>query len=152
MPRSHPRRRLVPLLALLGLAAFAGPTAGTVAATDPAGAAGDGPTITVAATLAAVPGTVTVTGEGFTPGGAVYVALYDVWGAELHETLWTTASRTAYGPNGSADPALGFRRGGALSEVFQHLCGATAMVRAFDRQTDRWSNWRDVDPGCAPLV
>ena len=39
-------------------------------------------------------GTITVTGRAFTPGGRVYVALYDVWGTALYETRWTTASPT----------------------------------------------------------
>ena len=107
MTRSCPRRRrLALLLALVGLVALGGTTAGAVAATDPAG-----PVLTGAAPIAQGPGTAMVTGEGFTPGGAVYVALYDRWGARLHETRWTTADPAVHGPNGSQDPALGFRRG-----------------------------------------
>jgi hypothetical protein len=56
---------------------------------------------------------------------------------------------TGYGPNGSQDPALGFRRGGTSSDAFGGLCRATAMVRAYDRQTARWSNWLDVESGPA---
>ena len=150
MTRSHARRRpLVPLLALLGLVALGGASAGAVAAADPAappGLVGPVPILTGAGATAGSPGTVTVTGEGFTVGGAVYVALYDRWGATLHEHRSTTADRAVYGPNGSQDPAVGFRRGGTLSEAFGGLCGATPMAWAHDRGTARWSNWLDVDP------
>src|SRR5687767_12872823 len=63
------------------------------------------PTLTSAAVLASEPGTISVTGEAFTPGGDVYLAIYDTWGTALHETRWTTASSAVYGPNGSMDPA-----------------------------------------------
>src|SRR5688500_3434071 len=33
----------------------------------------------------------TVTGNGFTPGGRVYLAIYDQMGAQLYETRWSTA-------------------------------------------------------------
>jgi hypothetical protein len=112
---------------------FASPTAANPAA----------PVLTAAAAVA--PGSITLTGDGFTPGGRVYVALYDVWGAKLYETRWTAASLAVYGRNGSQDPATGFAPGGALAERFANLCGATPMVRAYDEATERWSNWLDVD-------
>ena len=34
----------------------------------------------------------TVTGKDFTPGGRVYLAIYDQMGAQLYETRWITAS------------------------------------------------------------
>ena len=60
-------------------------------------AADAGPTLTDVSVLASSPGTISVTGATFTPGGAVYIALYDPWGAALHETRWITASQTVYG-------------------------------------------------------
>jgi hypothetical protein len=35
---------------------------------------------------------VTVTGTDFTPGGRVYLAIYDQMGARRYETRWVTAS------------------------------------------------------------
>jgi hypothetical protein len=94
---------------------------------------------------ALAPGTVRVTGEGFTPDGLVYVALHVRGDAAPREARWTAASRAAYGPNGSADPALGFRPGGTLSETVPAPCGAEAAARALDGRTARWSNWLDID-------
>jgi hypothetical protein len=64
-------------------------------------------------------GVITVTGQDFTPGGQVYIALYDRWGVQLYETRWITASDEMFGLNGSRDPALGYVRGGTISEVFR---------------------------------
>jgi hypothetical protein len=100
------------------------------------------PNLTAAAVA---PGSIAVAAHWFTPGGRVYVALYDVWGAKLYETRWTTASATIYGREGGQDPAAGYLGGGAISERFDHLCGATLMARAYDEATERWSPWLDVD-------
>ena len=145
-------RRFVLLLAVSSLAVL-GPATSRAAAEVSGGgeASGAGPVLTGAAGTGQGPGTVLVTGERFTASGEVYVALYDRWGAQLHETRWTTAGLAAYGPNGSADPAVGFRPGGAVGEAFGGLCGATAMVRAYDQRTARWSNWLDVDAAAAGL-
>ena len=151
MTRSAARpRRFVPLVALVGLAILGGATDG--AARDHPGAAA-GPTLTGAVAVARAPGTVAVTGEAFTPGGAVHVALYDRWGETLHETRATAAGAAAFGPNGSADPARGFRRGGDLREAFGGLCGTTPMVRAYDRQAAAWSNWLEIAaPGAGSSI
>jgi hypothetical protein len=93
-------------------------------------------------------GMVVVTGDTFTPGGQVYIALYDEWGQRLFENRWTTASPEIFGPNGSIDPARGYQAGGFLRESFDHLCGATVMVRAYDQGTASWSNWLDAQPNC----
>ncbi len=106
------------------------------------------PTLTDACPITRTPGMFTVSGAGFSPGGAVYVALSDRWGATLHETRWVSASSTGYGHGGSADPAAGLHRGGTLDAVFAHLCDATPMVRAYDQETATWSNWLDVQLGC----
>lgn len=118
------------------------------AAAPPTQAMSTLPIFTDAAATTPKSGAITVSGEGFSPGGSVYVALYDRWGATLHETRWISASSTVYGRDGSADPAAGFHRGGTLDEVFAHLCDATPIVRAYDRETVTWSNWLDVHPGC----
>lgn len=93
-------------------------------------------------------GAVVVTGNTFTPGGQVYVALYDTWGERLYETRWTSASVEAFGTNNSLDPALGYIAGGKILESFDHLCGGSVMVRAYDQSTDSWSNWLDAKPNC----
>ena len=93
-------------------------------------------------------GMIVVTGDTFTPGGQVYIALYDQWGQRLFENRWTTASPDVFGDNGSLDPARGYQAGGLLQESFDHLCGATVMVRAYDQGTASWSNWLNAQPNC----
>jgi hypothetical protein len=66
---------------------------------------------------ASAPGSVRIAGHNFTPGGAVYLSLYDQWGMELHETRWVTASEATFGTNGSQDPANGYARGGTIEEM-----------------------------------
>jgi len=39
----------------------------------------------------ALPDSIVVEGHGFTPGGDVYIALYDQWGLILHETRCVAA-------------------------------------------------------------
>ncbi len=122
---------------------------------------------------ASQPGSLLVTGHGFSPGGEVYVALYDQWGMELFETRWVTASGVVYGPNGTQDLSTGFNQGGTINEIFDgswaiygpngsrdpamghkegtavgSICGATVMVRALDQVSDSWSNVLDVDVDC----
>ena len=135
MRRSHTRcRRFALLLAMSSLVVLG--SAATRAASDAAG-----PVLTGAAGTGQVPGTVLVTGERFTASGEVYVALYDRWGAQLHETRWTKASPVVSGRNGSDDPAAGFSGGGTVREACGGLCGRTA----------RWSNWLDVDAAAPGL-
>jgi hypothetical protein len=141
MSRFHPRH-LVLLLALVSLV-VAAPT--PTWATQPTSAL---PTLTDVSATSHEEGIIKVRGKAFSPGGQVYIALYDRWGATLHETRWVTSSATVYGRDGSADPAAGYHRGGTVREVFAHLCDATPMVRAYDQDTATWSNWLDVQPGC----
>src|SRR5215211_2312843 len=90
----------------------------------------------------------TVTGNDFTAGGRVYLAIYDQMGAQLYETRWITASLPLLALEGS--PINGY--GGTLREAFTNLCGATAMMRAYDQATDAWSTWLTVEPACAAYV
>jgi len=85
------------LCALLAGATAAGaaPTSGNPA----------GPVLTAAAAQGDAPGTIVVTGEAFTPGGRVYLALYGRSGARPDETRLGAAAPTVYGKNGSVDPA-----------------------------------------------
>jgi hypothetical protein len=83
-----------------------------------AGAQGSQTVVPAIASAVALPSSVlTVRGDGFSPGGLVYLAVYDRWGAEVHDHRWTVASTAHFGPNGSADPAQGYVRAGAITEV-----------------------------------
>lgn len=136
------------------------------------------PQLRSAVSSAIAPASIVVTGDRFSPGGLVYIALYDGWGTTLHETRWVTANPTVHGPNGSQDPAHGFITGGHITESFEVVrqsvygangsqdpaqgyvvgdegtqapisaCDAPLMVRAFDGRTASWSNSLDVDLGC----
>jgi len=79
------------------------------------------PVLTSAVATSLPADAITVSGNGFSGGGLVYVALYDQWGMALQETRWTSASPTVYGLNGSLDPANGFREGGSITEVFEQF-------------------------------
>lgn len=76
------------------------------------------PVLTSAIASAVAPGAIEVNGERFSPGGLVYIALYDGWGTTLHETRWVASSPTVYGVNGSQDPAQGHVQGGQIREAF----------------------------------
>jgi hypothetical protein len=143
------RPRFVLVVAVLTLAVLGGATLGSRnAAADPwwdDAAVAPAPSLADVSTITQTPALFTVTGTGFTPGGAVYLAVYDQMGARLYETRWITAGAAVYGANGSADPAAGFRPGGDLREAFADLCGANAMMRALDQRTATWSNWLQID-------
>ena len=94
-------------------------------------------------------GEITVLGANFTPGGDVFVAIYDRWGNQVHETRWTTASGDTPAINGTNDPSQGFHPGGVVFETFTQLCEQPAMVRAYDQQTNTWSNLLDIDTDCS---
>lgn len=136
------------------------------------------PVLSSAVAIAVAPGTIEVSGERFSPGGLVYIALYDGWGTTLRETRWVASSPTVYGLNGSQDPAQGFIAGGGIAESFAQVrqtvygpngsqdpaqgyvagddgaqalasaCDAPMMVRAYDQRTASWSNTLDVALGC----
>jgi hypothetical protein len=110
------------------------------------------PLLTGATAIQHLPGTMLVTGENFTPGGAVYVGFYDTWGMELHEPRWVTASEAVNGPDGSQDPAIGFTPGGTINEVF----GASYVVHGPDGSQDpaRGFSWTDaaLEPQAVPAV
>lgn len=145
-----------------------------------------------------------VAGSGYTPGGLVFVVLYDRWGSVLQENRWTVATTTVYGMNGSIDPAQGYASGGSIAEDFDllretiwgpngsqdpalgyvpgtidsafapavfgangsmdpangyvagtgpedviaALCSQQLMARAYDADTQAWSNLADIDSGC----
>jgi hypothetical protein len=114
------------------------------------------PSLTDVSATTQTPRLFTVTGNGFTPGGRVYLAIYDQMGAQLYETRWSTAGLpllALMGPTGHEAALLpGAGRGGMLRETFANLCGATAMMRAYDLETLTWSTWLTVEPACMAYV
>jgi hypothetical protein len=105
--------------------------------------------------LTSVEGSIVVSGEGFTPGGRTYIAVYDLMGAKLYDTRWSTATQAfeVTGSRADVPEAHPITRttGGALFERFAGLCGAAVMVRAYDAQTSLWSNFLEVAPYCGPV-
>jgi len=105
--------------------------------------------------LTSVEGSVVVAGEGFTPGGRTYIAVYDLMGAKLYDTRWSTATESVEITGSRADVPEAHpvtkTTGGELFERFAGLCGATVMVRAYDVQTSLWSNFLEVAPYCGPV-
>jgi hypothetical protein len=112
------------------------------------------PRLTDVSATTQTPRLFTVTGTGFTPGGRVYLAIYDQMGAQLYETRWITASPALAVEAGPTDHEAAFidGSGGTLRETFANLCGATAMMRAYDEATTTWSTWLPVEPACAAYV
>jgi hypothetical protein len=70
-----------------------------------ADAAMETPFLTVWPAPSDTPGTIFLAGAGFTPGGLVYLALFDQQGAVPDELRLNSDTLTAYGTNGSVDPA-----------------------------------------------
>ena len=91
---------------------------------------------------------VTVTGTDFTPGGRVYLAIYDQMGAQLYETRWITASAPLPTVAGTTGHEAAFVRSGTFLATFANLCGTRAMMGAYDQTTATWSDWLTVQPAC----
>lgn len=134
------------------------------------------PILSSAVASAVSPGTIEVSGERFSPGGLVYIEVYDEWGTTLRETRWVASSPTVHGPNGSQDPARGYVAGGEIRESFEQVrqtvygpngsqdpaqgyvrgdaptmespCDGPMMVQAYDRRLAAWSNMLEVESGC----
>ena len=96
---------------------------------------------------------VTVTGQGFTPEGKVYLSIIDQMGKQLYEHRWVTASpRATYdaGIRSDFDSTIVFHApGGELVAKFKGLCGASALIRALDDASERWTSFQVVQPPCA---
>lgn len=146
--RCRPFVLMAMLLSLAVLGSTAPHASAATSAVDAPDVVPSGPILTSAAATSPELGTIVVAGQDFTPGGRVYVALYDQWAVTRYPAGWVTASAVAYGQDGSRDPAAGFSPGGTILVPVQHLCGANALVRAYDKHLARWSNWLDVSPGC----
>jgi hypothetical protein len=118
----------------------------TMIASAPSGVdVGSGPTIVTVTASSTVPGTLVVLGVGFTPGGTVRVALYDSCGVERYGMQPAVATTAGAGLN--ADPAVfgGFSQPGLLMEAVEASHGGLIIVRAFDEESNTWSNAVLVD-------
>ena len=110
------------------------------------------------------PGVFSIHGEGFSPGGSVYLSVVSTADPTMAESFWTVASSAVYGPNGSQDPANGYVAAGVISERIvledttvygpngsqdpangyreanDGICPGQLQVQAFDSETRTWSN------------
>jgi len=128
----------------------------------------------MSATVVSVPsGLVAVHGEGFSPGGLVYIAITGNDGRQVFHDGWTVASDGIYGPNGSQDPAQGYIPTGGIVEVVSlasaivygpygsqdrtqtyipgqddawmaALCNHDLDVQAYDAETQTWTERLDL--------
>jgi hypothetical protein len=101
----------------------------------------------------ATPDQFSVAGRGFTPGAAVYLAIYDQLGLKLYEDRTVTASNRLSAENAWVIEYSGGDRtlamdGGRIRETFAGLCNASALIRAFDESAERWTNWLTIQPNC----
>jgi hypothetical protein len=114
MPRTINRNRVIICVMLLFACIQTGATGGFAQA---------GPSPVLASAISSVPLAqgITIQGEGFSPGGLVYVVFYDRWGATVHDHVWAVASGATYGANGSSDPAQGYSPGGKISDRLPFL-------------------------------
>jgi hypothetical protein len=111
------------------------------------------PSLTNVSVTTQTPALFTITGNDFTPGGRVDLAIYNQMGAKLYETRWITASLATTGigretGDGPLGQTLMEIPGGTLREAFANLCGATAMMRGFNETSTTWSHWLSVTPTC----
>ena len=155
MSRARIRSHVIRLLVLLSLAYLAGSPVEAVATTNPLDAvngATPGPVLTGAACTGEGQGVFMVTGEQFTPGGEVAVALVMPGKADPAVIRSIRASQSIFGPNGSTDPALGFQHGGFIGLTLGPWCQEGTRVRAYDRHRATWSNGLNVELRCEPAA
>lgn len=139
-------RRVLLLLAIMSLMVTGSSAASAVSFST--GATRALPVLSNGSPSPPVAGEVDVRGSDFTPGGRVFVAIYDRWDQTHFASRWIRAAAATYGPNGSHDPAIGYVRGGDISASFILPCKSSPMVRAYDEQTGFWTTVMDVSPGC----
>jgi hypothetical protein len=145
MKRFRSGLSLFVVISVVGLAILSGAShrADATPSTAPAG-----PSVWFDTMQTSNQGALYVDGQHFTPGGQVYIAIYDVWGSRLYSTMWTTASTTIPGTPGGSDADQGTIDGGLVSVEFDNLCDANVLVRAYDKETQVWSSWLTADPAC----
>ncbi len=155
MFRAHICSHVIRLLACLSLAFLAGSPVEAAATTNPLDAINTvtpGPVLTGAACFGEGQGILMVTGEQFTPGGEVAVVLFMPDKADPAVIRSIRANQSTFGPNGSTDPALGFRHGGFVGLTLGPWCQEATRVRAYDRHRATWSNELNVDLRCEPAA
>ena len=155
MSCAHVRNHVIRLLACVSVAFLAGSTAEAMATTNPLDAVNTvrpGPVLTGADCSGEGQGVLMVTGERFTAGGEVAVVLSAPGEADPAVIRSTRASQSIFGPNGSTDPARGFRSGGFVGIALESWSHEARMVRAYDVQTGTWSNGLNLDPRCEPAA
>jgi hypothetical protein len=106
-----------PVLSLLLVVLFWGSSSvPAVAQTEPAS-----PVLNAVVASTTQPGTIMVSGTGFTQGGLVFIVIHDQWGNSNHENRWVVASKFTYQPPQDVDPDEGFSfdTGGNIGEVFE---------------------------------
>jgi hypothetical protein len=131
------------------------------------------PVLSRATIVASPASSLLLLGEGFTPGGRVFIAVYDRWGVDIYKHVWTTAAdwtqrtgsatnaASSYIPAGTVDelidlvPTTVEGEGPGLSTspdedqaILNHDCGRDLMVRAWDQYMASWSNLLDVTALC----
>jgi hypothetical protein len=91
-----------------------------------------------------------VIGQGFTPGGPVYLAIYDQAGRQLyeHRSMFATVALDPYRAAMLNVSGVSPVEGGTFNETFTGLCGAAAMMRAEDVVTGVWTSWMTVALNC----
>lgn len=146
MSRSFAYRRVLLLLAIMSLMVTGSSAASAVSFST--GATRALPVLSNGSPSPPVAGEVDVRGSDFTPGGRVFVAIYDRWDKTHFDSRWVRAAAAHYGPNGSQDPALGYVHGGDILASFTLPCKSAPMVRAYDEQSGFWTQVMDVSPGC----
>jgi hypothetical protein len=151
MTRFHVRRFVSRCQAILALTLLFAVVAFSLAAAQ---VVPQRPLLTIdAAPSLEFPGSILVSGSGFTAGGDVFIGLYDQWGKQAYETRWVVASQPTYGLDGSLDPAAGYVSGGWVNEVFAIDCRSGIMIRAHDRASGIWTDVLDIEvytSNCVP--
>jgi hypothetical protein len=151
MARARVRCLFVLLLALVSAVTLADAPASAVAMSNPLDITNtmpEGPVLTGVACSGGVPGTLTVTGEHFSPGGEVTVVVYVLRMTKPDAIHSVRATLPLFGRNGSTDPANGFKPGGGVNAALGYHCEATAVVRAYDQKAGSWSDGLVVDLSC----
>ena len=149
------RSLCVLLVTLFAVTAVIGSPSQAGATTNPLDIAHQGfagPILTGAACTNTGGGVLLVTGEQFTPGGAVDVVLYRAGSTRPSFIRFVRASQPIFGASGTPDPTRGFIQGGFIGITFGSGCDETAFVRALDRQTGIWSNQLSVIRNCEPAL
>ena len=132
MARSPRHHRVITFVrSILGLLVL-----GASVTAAPAAGSGDSPSLTAVAARGEPSGKLIVAGEAFTPGGLVYVAVYDRLGALLEEADLIADGPAAPGRNGSVDPAAEPAEGNAFGATMGRWVTAGTTAFGANGSTD----------------